>query len=113
MKKMIVCLLLSISVYAQQDPHRALPTGTPGTVTLPLAEYDLLVERAARKPKPPEVAPLPFVLSRGAFKLNLVDETVSGTLDLDGEVLHKGPTKVPLASGLTILEARQTDKPLP
>lgn len=113
MKKIIVCLLLSAVVYGQQDPHRTLSSGAPGTVTLPLAEYDLLVERAAHKPKPPEIAPLPFVLSRGAFKLNLVDETVAGTLDLEGEVLRKGPTKVPLATGLTILEAKQTDKALP
>lgn len=113
MKRIIAFLLLSTITYGQQRPESPLPPGTPGTVTLPLAEYDLLIERAALKPKPPEAAPLPFVLSRSAFKVSLVNDIISGTLDMDGEVLHKGPTKVPLTNGLTILEARQTGRPLP
>lgn len=113
MKRVIVFLLLSAVVSAQEKPRTVLPQGGPGTVTLPLAEYDLLVERAARKPKPPEAAPLPFVLARSAFNLKLENDTVSGTLGLEGEVLNKGTTKVPLATDLTVLEAKQADKPLP
>jgi hypothetical protein len=93
-------------------PERVAP-GLSGTVTLTLTEYNRLAELAARKPKPPEPPPLPFVLSRAAFKLRVDNESMSGTLDIDGEVLQKGPTKVPLASGLTVLEAQQSQKPIP
>jgi len=57
------------------DASLPLP-GSTGTVTLPLAEYNHLVELATSKPKTPEGAPLPFVLSRAAFKLLQLDEQV-------------------------------------
>lgn len=114
-KSVIVLLLLSIVTFGQQrslPPERVLP-GPSGTVTLSLAEYNRLVELAARKPKAPEPPPLPFVISRAAFKLNIDNETLAGTLDIEGEVLQKGPTKVPLAGGLAVLEAQQAQKPIP
>src|ERR1700675_4604773 len=97
-KSMIAILLLSIVSYGQQrsvPPERVLPAGVPGTVTLTLAEYNRLAELAARKPKPAEPPPLPFVMSRASFKLLIAGESMTGTLDIDGEILQKGPTKVP------------------
>ncbi|HLF84752.1 MAG TPA: carboxypeptidase-like regulatory domain-containing protein [Blastocatellia bacterium] len=114
-KSVIVLLLLSMVTFGQQrslPPERVVP-GPSGTVTLTLTDYNRLAELAARKPKPPEPPPLPFLLSRAAFKLRVDNESMSGTLDIDGEVLQKGPTKVPLASGLTVLEAQQSQKPIP
>jgi hypothetical protein len=114
-KAVMVLLLLSIVSFGQQrsvPPGSVLP-GPSGTVTLTLAEFNRLVELAARKPKQPEPPPLPFTLSRAAFKLRVDHESISGTLDIDGEVLQKGPTKVPMATGLTVLEAQQSQKPLP
>ncbi len=114
-KSVIVLLLLSMMTFGQQrslPPDRVVP-GPAGTVTLALTEYNRLVELAARKPKTPEQPPLPFVVSRAAFKLRVDSDSMSGTLDIDGEVLQKGPTKVPLASGLTVLEAQQAQKPIP
>src|SRR5262245_5120231 len=115
MKNAIAILLLSVVTFGQQrslPPASVLP-GPSGTVTLTLAEFNRLVELAARKPKTPEPPPLPFTLSRASFKLRVVDDSLSGTLEIDGEVLQKGPTKVPLAGGLTVLEAQQTQKPIP
>jgi hypothetical protein len=89
-----------------------LPVGAAGTVTLALAEYNRLVEIVARKPKPPEQPPLPFAVSRASFKLTVGDDSMTGVLDIDGEVLQKGPTKVPLFSGLTVIEERQSQKPI-
>ncbi|HET7113513.1 MAG TPA: carboxypeptidase-like regulatory domain-containing protein [Pyrinomonadaceae bacterium] len=110
-------LFLTITAYGQ---HRnstldtALPVpGSTGTVTLSLAEYDRLVELAARKPKPTDTAPLPFVLSRAVFKLKLVNQTLVGTVEIDGSLLQNGNVKAPLTTGLTILEARQAGNPLP
>ncbi|HEU4390688.1 MAG TPA: carboxypeptidase-like regulatory domain-containing protein [Blastocatellia bacterium] len=113
---LIAILLIAITVNCQQrnpSVERTLPPGQPGTVTLSLAEYNHLMELAAKKPKPPETAPLPFILSRAAFKLRVGDESVLGTVDIDGDVLRKGQTKVPLITGLTVLEAQQQQKPLP
>jgi hypothetical protein len=93
-------------------PVNALP-GPSGTVTLTLAEFNRLAELAARKPKTPEPPPLPYALSRAGFKLQVDNDAMTGTLEIDGEVLQKGPTKVPLAHGLTVLEAQQSQKPIP
>jgi hypothetical protein len=82
-------------------------------VTLTLAEYNRLLDLAAHKPKPAEAAPLPYVLSRAAFKLRLENDSVLGALDIEGDVLQKGLTLVPLTTGLTITEAQPTPKPLP
>ena len=87
--------------------------GATGTVTLSLAEYNRLMELAAQKPKAPDAAPLPFVLSRAAFKLRVEDQSLTGSVDIDGSVLEKGSVKVPLTTGLTILEAKQASSPLP
>ncbi|HEU4710381.1 MAG TPA: carboxypeptidase-like regulatory domain-containing protein [Pyrinomonadaceae bacterium] len=113
----ILILFLTISVCGQQRNttiDAALPVpGSTGTVTISLSEYDRLIELASRKPKPTDAAPLPFVLSRAAFKLKLVDQKLVGSVDIDGSLLEKGNIKAPLTTGLTILDARQAGSPLP
>jgi hypothetical protein len=114
---LILILLLTINAYGQHrnspvDTALPAPGGT-GTVTLSLAEYDRLVELASRKPKLEDTAPLPFVLSRAAFKLKLVNQTLVGTVEIDGSLLQNGNVKAPLTTGLTILEAKQAGNPLP
>ncbi|HKP84744.1 MAG TPA: carboxypeptidase-like regulatory domain-containing protein [Blastocatellia bacterium] len=115
-RTLITILLLTVAAQGQQmslPPQKALPQSMPGTVTLTLSEYNRLLDLAARKPKVPEAAPLPFVLSRAAFRLRVESESMVGALDIGGDVLQKGPTKVPLTTGLTIVEAQQSQKPLP
>ncbi|HKG78406.1 MAG TPA: carboxypeptidase-like regulatory domain-containing protein [Pyrinomonadaceae bacterium] len=86
---------------------------TAGTVTLSLTEYNRLVELASRKDKSPDQAPLPFVLSRAVFKLRVENQTLVGTVDIDGTLLEKGVVKTPLTTSLTILDAKQASNPLP
>src|SRR5688572_7624286 len=112
---LILILFLTITAYGQ---HRNSPVdavlpapGASGTVTLSLAEYDRLVDLASRKPKPEDAAPLPFVLTRAAFKLKLVNQTLVGTVEIDGSLLQDGNVKAPLTTGLTILEARRSGNP--
>lgn len=120
-KSTIAILLFSIITFGQPlggqqpslPPQRVMPQSVPGTVTLTLAEYNRLVELAARKPKPLETAPQPFVLSRAVFKLRIENQAVVGSLDIDGDVLQKGRARVPLVTGLTITEARQSPRPIP
>jgi hypothetical protein len=115
-KTVIAILLLAVAAQGQNNslpPQRIAPQALPGTVTLTLAEYNRLLDLVARRPKPPEAAPLPFVLSRAAFKLRVEGEMMTGSLDIDGDLLRKGPTKVPLLTGLTILDAQQSQRALP
>ncbi|PYS72571.1 MAG: hypothetical protein DMF69_07235, partial [Acidobacteria bacterium] len=118
MKRTIIALLLlTTTVSAQQrslSSNTPLPTPTStGTVTLSLAEYNRLSELAARKPKRAEAPPTPYVLSRSEFKLRIEDQSVVGTVGITGQVLDHGSAKVPLTTGLTILEAKQAGNPLP
>ena len=117
MKALILMLLLAVVAVGQQRNTRidtVLPAaGTPGTVTISLSDYDRLVERASRKDKSPDAAPLPFVLSHAVFKLRVEDQTLVGYVDIDGALLEKGAVKTPLTSSLTILEAKQAGQPLP
>jgi len=117
MKRLVIAFtLLAIVAQGQErslPPQKVVPQSSPGTVTLTLAEYNRLVDLVARRPKLPEAAPLAFALSRVVFKLRLENDSVNGALDIEGDVLQKGLTKVPLITGLTILEAQQSQKPLP
>ncbi|HEV7472846.1 MAG TPA: hypothetical protein VGN90_02285, partial [Pyrinomonadaceae bacterium] len=119
-RTILLILLLTTAAYSQQRNlavDAALPAPNPnistGSVTLTLAEYNRLMELAARKPKPDDSAPLPYVLSRAAFKLRVEAQSLLGSVDIAGNVLEKGAVKVPLTTGLTILEAQQSGKPLP
>src|SRR5690349_701551 len=113
----ILILLLTITTLGQQRNSTAdvpLPaTGAAGTVTLSLREYNRLVELSARKTDSPDSAPQPFVLTRAVFKLRVEDQTLQGTVTIDGASLAKGPVKAPLLTGLTILQADQSGNPLP
>src|SRR5512132_3876149 len=118
MKRTILLLLVfATAAYGQHRDSRSgaiLPLpGSSGTVTLSLAEYNRLTELASRKPTTTEAPPLSFVLSRAAFKLRVEDRSLTGALDIDGSVLEKGSVKVPLTSGMTILDAKQANSPLP
>lgn len=118
MKRTILLLLVfATAAYGQHRDSRSgaiLPLpGSSGTVTLSLAEYNRLTELASRKPTTTEASPLSFVLSRAAFKLRVEDQSLTGALDIDGSVLEKGSVKVPLTSGITILDAKQANSPLP
>ena len=115
----LILILLMTAVAAGQQRNTTLDVplpvaGSPGTVTLSLAEYNRLVERATRKGKTSvDEVPLPFVLSHATFKLRVTNQTLMGTVDIDGSLLQKGAIKTPLTTGLTILEAKQANTPLP
>ena len=111
--KKLLAILMMFSVYAMGAETAPLPLPTTGNVTLTLAEYNRLVELATKAGKTHEKPPLPYALKRAEMKLHVANQTVLGTLQLDGEVFSKGAAKVPLTTGLTILNARQEGKSLP
>lgn len=114
MKRQIITVLLlfPLVTFADEKTGPPVPT-TSGNVTLPLDEYTHLLELAS-KPHPKfETAPVPYALKRAELNLHIGSECVSGSMRLEGEVFSRGETKVPLSSGLTIINAHQDGRPLP
>lgn len=112
----ILILLLTVTAFGQRNSTTEMPlptTASAGTVTLSLAEYNRLVEMSTRKPKLLEAPPLPFVLTRAVFKLRVENQTLMGTVSIDGTSLANGPVKAPLTTGLLVLQADQAGNPLP
>ena len=89
------------------------PVPASGNVTLPLDEYNRLVELASRPARKPDTPPVPYSMKRADLKFRVANESVQGTVQLQGEILHKGATKIPLTTGVAILDARQEGKGLP
>lgn len=86
---------------------------TVGTVTLPVADYDRLIDRATRGPAPVDAPPVPAVIGRADLRARVEGDVVRGTLRLDGEVFQRGAVKVPLVSGATLLDARADGRAIP
>jgi hypothetical protein len=108
----IVCGLCMASICWAQE-KATLPLPDPGQVTLTLDEYNKLVELASRPPKKTDAAPLPYSIQHAELKLKAENNGVMGTVELEGEVFHKGVSKVPLTAGMTILDAHQGGKGVP
>jgi hypothetical protein len=95
------------------EEKSALPLPNSGNVTLTLDEYNRLVELAAKPPKKSDAAPLPYSIKHADLKLHVENDGVLGTVQLEGEVFRKGVSKVPLTTGMTILDAHQNGKGVP
>jgi hypothetical protein len=108
-----IALMLTLSAASHAQERQRLPQGPSGTVTLPVADYDRLVDRAAQPEKRPDPPPVPAVVSRAEIRVRVEGETARGTLRLDGETFERGYVKVPLVAGATLLEGRAAGAPLP
>ena len=91
----------------------AQPVAAPNTVTISLAEYNRLVNRAANPAVPVPVPPTGAVVSQADLALRVDGELLRGTITLQGEVLRAGQTAVPLLSGGTLIRARLLQEPRP
>jgi len=112
-RKLAVALFsvaLSVSVCAQERKDPPIPTA--GNVTIPLDEYNHLLELAGKPVKKPELPPVPYVLSCAELKFGVKNDTVVGKLEIEGEVYSKNATKVPLTDGITIFDAHREGKTL-
>jgi carboxypeptidase family protein len=98
---------------AAKDDATPPPVPSSGNVTLALDEYNRLVELAAKPVKRPDAPPVSYSMKRADLKFTVQNESVQGTVQLQGEILRKGATKVPLTTGLAILDARQEGKGIP
>ncbi len=108
---LVLMLAVPVAVLAQQAGGPALPPS--GNVAVPLEEYNKLVELAGKPVKTPEAPPVPYAIDRAEFKLRVSGESVTGTLQLEGEIFVKGAVKVPLIAGMTVVDAQVQGRPLP
>jgi hypothetical protein len=106
-------VIAAVAAAAAAMAQSGIPLPAAGQVALPLDEYNRLLEAAGKPPKKPETPPLAYTIQSADLKLDVQGERVTGTIQLAGEVMHKGQLKVPLVSGMTILDARQNGRPLP
>jgi hypothetical protein len=116
MRNSIVGALALMSVAGSAIEARqqsAAARGAAGTVTLPVADYDLLLDRAAQPPATLDTPPVPAVVGRASLRARVDASSVRGTLELEGEVFQRGAVKVPLVTGATLLDARADGQPLP
>jgi len=100
------------SIAAAADPP-ALPPASPGTVTISLAEYNRLVDRASAPITPPPAIPVGAFVAQADVALRADGDLLRGTITLQGDVLRDGPTGVPLVGGGTMLSARAGGQPVP
>src|SRR6266481_629162 len=112
MKSKLLIMILCVCV-AFAEEKNSLPLPAQRSVSLTLEEYNRLVDLAKKSAKTRETPPVPYALKRADLKLRVSDLSVLGTVALEGEVFSKSSTKVPLTSGMTILNARQEGRPLP
>ena len=118
MKKILSILLAGLllspqCVLAGDKSGAAPPVPSSGNVTLLLDEYNRLLELANKPGRKIETPPVPYTLKRADLKFHVASESVQGTVQLQGEILRKGVTKVPLTTGMAILDARQDGKSIP
>ena len=116
MKNIFVVLLLCCVCASQMcvaEDAATLPLPNSGNVTLSLDEYNKLMGLAARPPKKSDLAPLPYSIKHADVKLHVENDGVRGTVEVEGEIFRKGVSKVPLTSGMTVLDAHQSGKGVP
>ncbi len=108
---LLIIFMLALPGYAQQMLEA--PRSLPGNVTLSLDEYNRLLALANRPGKKSDTPPVPYVLKHADLKFRVVNDDVMGSIQFDGETLESRSAKVPLLSGMTVLDARRGAKPLP
>src|SRR4029077_13074435 len=69
MKKFLIAVAFLMSVPAWGQDKINPPVPQAGNVTLPLEEYNRLLELANKTPRRVEAAPLPYTIKRGDLKL--------------------------------------------
>ena len=113
MKTRLVAIVMSAAALGALHAEINPPLPAAGNVTLPIEDYNKLVELAARPVKKPDTPPVPYVLKSAHMNLEVNGDSVSGSTLIEGEVLAAGDRKVPLVSGMIVLDAQRQGAELP
>lgn len=108
--QLLIAVLISFAAAASAQ---TAPLPASGSVSMTLEEYNRLADLAAKTPTRVAAPPVASIVKKADINLRVDGEAVSGSLLLEGEVFSKGYRKVPLVSGMVILDAQQKGKELP
>ena len=106
-----VLLLLAAHIASAQPPAR--PADQSRSVTMSLAEYNRLLDLAARAPVVPAAAPTAAIVSVADLKITIDRESARGVFNLSGQVLQSGVTRVSLINGASLMDATSGGRPVP
>jgi hypothetical protein len=109
MKTHFLLCLSAVAILTAQN----VPLPATGNVTLPIEEFNRLMERATQPAPVPDPPPVPHVIRTANANLKVAGELVSGNIVLEGEVYEKGARRVPLIAGIAVLDAKQKSGELP
>ncbi len=109
MKTTLLSMMLAMTCVNAAD----LPVPTSGNVTLPIEDYNHLTDLATHPARRPDGVPFPYVLRSAQLNLRVGAESVTGAVNLEGDVLTTGDRKVPLVNGMIVEDAEQQGKDLP
>lgn len=108
-----ILLILSAVPSSAQTP--SAPIASPAvasTVSLPLADYERLVERAEAAPSRPDSLPMPAAALAAVLDARVEGGSLRGTLVLTGATLRPGDHRVPLLGGAAVIDARSNGTPV-
>lgn len=108
MRTNLLWIILAVTGASAQN----LPVPTSGNVTLPIDDYNRLTELATHPPRKPVAAPFAYVLKSAQMNLRVGSDSVTGAVNLEGEILAAGDRRVPLVNGMILTEAEQRGKEL-
>jgi len=103
-------VLVPCASIAQQPPR---PNETPRAVTLTLAEYNRLLDVAARPAQGSNAPPVAAVLASADLRVRVDRDTARGVFNMTGDALRPGVSRVSLLGGATVTDANADGRPLP
>jgi hypothetical protein len=90
------------------------PSSQPArAVTLPLAEYNRLIDLAGRPTDAAAASPVPFALTSADLRVRVDRDLARGTFTVAGDVLRSGYHRVAFLSGATLVDASSSGRPVP
>ena len=113
MRTITATLVFSIAAHSAAAQPPARPTELPRSVTMTLAEYNRLLDLAARAPVGAAPAPVPAIVASADLKVTVDRETARGVFNLSGQVLQNGVSRVTLFQGATLVDANAGGRPVP
>jgi hypothetical protein len=109
----LCAVLVSIVAHAAAAQPARPVDAQPRSVTMPLSEYNRLLDLAARVPAPAPAAPVPAIVSAADVRITVDRETARGVFALSGQVLQSGIARVPLMNSTAISDATAAGPPVP
>ena len=107
----LMVALAAVRAASAQTPAR--PADPARTVTLPLTEYNRLLDAANQPSEGPAMAPVAATLAGSDLRIRVDGEAARGVFNVTGSVLRPGIHRVPVLAGATLIDGAMAGRPLP